>query len=115
MRLNRAPYLLGRERQIEMSDAERLERIEHRVGDRGRGANRARLADALHAEWIRRRRRDRAAEHVFGNVARARDGVIHELAGQQLPVFVVDGPLEEDLADGMRDASLNLSFDDERI
>src|SRR5436190_22999764 len=44
--LQRLPNLLGRERHVEMAHAERRQRIEHRVADRGRRAVGRQLAEA---------------------------------------------------------------------
>ena len=46
---------------------------------------------------------------------RARHGVIHELAGDQLAVVVIDGLLPQRLADALRDAAVHLAVDDQRI
>src|SRR5262245_26582496 len=54
MCLDGSPDALRRQRQIQMSDADRIERVEHRVGERGRRADCAGFPDALDAERIHR-------------------------------------------------------------
>ena len=56
------PDLLGRDRDVDVADAQVPQRIDHRVGDRRRGADRGRLADALGADRVVRRRRDGLAD-----------------------------------------------------
>src|SRR5436853_5717292 len=58
----RPPDAFRRQRKIEMHDADRIQRVEHRVGDRGRRSDGTGFADALDAERIDRRRRHRATE-----------------------------------------------------
>ena len=50
--LDRLPHLLGRRRHVDMRDAERRERIDHGVHDRGERADIAGLARAFDAERI---------------------------------------------------------------
>src|SRR4051812_25085777 len=56
-RVHGVPDLLGGERQIEVQDPEGLQGVHHCVRDRRGGGNGCRLADALHAERVERRRR----------------------------------------------------------
>ena len=48
-------------------------------------------------------------------VVRARHSVIHERAGHQLAVGVVDGILQQNLSETLHDAALDLAFDQKRI
>ena len=50
--LNRPPDPLRRERHVEVRDAPRLERVDHRVRHRRRRPDRRRLADALRPERV---------------------------------------------------------------
>ena len=52
--VHRLPDPRRRRGAVERRDAERRQRVEDRVGDRGKGGDRAGLAAALHAEWIGR-------------------------------------------------------------
>ena len=62
MLLDRAPQAFGRQRHLDMADAERLQRVDDGVGDRRRRADRAGLAAAFDAERIGRARRRLEAE-----------------------------------------------------
>ena len=46
-------------------------------------------------------------------VDRARHRIVHERAGQQLTVFVVDRFFDHRLADSLGQAAVNLAFDDQ--
>ena len=48
-------------------------------------------------------------------VVRARHGVVHERAGQQLAVVVVDRLLQQRLADALHHAAMDLALDQQRI
>ena len=48
-------------------------------------------------------------------VVRARHGVVHERAGHQLAVEIVDGLLKQHLAQALHHAALNLALDQQRI
>src|SRR5439155_6194719 len=52
MLLDRAPQAFGRQRHLDMADAERLQRVDDGVGDRRRRADRAGLAAAFDAERV---------------------------------------------------------------
>ena len=45
----------------------------------------------------------------------ARHAVVHERAGHELAVLVVDRAFEQRLADALRDAAVHLALDDHRI
>ena len=50
-----------------------------------------------------------------GRYVGARHGVIHERAGDELALLVVDRAFAERLADALGDAAMHLAFDDHRI
>ena len=50
-----------------------------------------------------------------GQIVRARHAVIHERAGDELAILVVDRAFEQRLADALRDAAMHLALDDHRI
>ena len=87
--LQRLPDLLGRERHVEMAHAERRQRIEHGVGDRRRRAVGRQLADALEAQEIVGRGRGDGLDGEVGHVVGARQGVVHQGAGQELAGLLV--------------------------
>src|SRR5213596_726085 len=97
-----------------MQHAALVERVENRVHDRRHGADRAELAAAFDAEEVG------PARHAFiesaaqqGQLVGARHAVVHEGSGKQLPaVLIVDRLLVQGLADALRNAALDLSFDD---
>src|SRR3989449_4951700 len=110
----RTPHALATERHVEMTDAERRQRVHDGIDGGRRGADRRGLADALGAERVERRRRHglsgRERRQVFG----VRHGVVHERAGEQLAVLVVDEALDERLGDALSQASVHLARDDHR-
>ena len=75
--LDRSPDALGRRRLLDRRDAEVRHRVDHRVHDGGRRRDRAGLADALHAERVRGRRRLlRVVRRHLGISIAARDQVL---------------------------------------
>src|SRR5712691_1916015 len=85
--------------------------------DRRDRADRAELAAAFDAEEVG------PGRHAFiestaqrGQLVGARHAVVHEGSGKQLPaVLIVDRLLVQGLADALRNAALDLSFDDHVI
>src|SRR5262245_31595512 len=101
----RPPDAVGRGRHVEMPDARLTKRVGDRVHDRGQRAADARLADALGAERVGARRHRVRADREPADEARARHGVIHEAAGEELAAFgVVYSDLAEHLARPLGDA-----------
>src|SRR5438552_17573662 len=100
-----------------MQHAALVERVENRVHDRRHGADRAELAAALDTEEVG------PAGHAFieciaqrRQLVGTRHAVVHEGPGKQLPaVLIVDRLLVQGLADALRNAALDLSFDDHVI
>jgi hypothetical protein len=109
------PELLGRGRHVDMLDAQGLERVDQGVDDRSAGADGARLAAALHTHGVV------LAEHLDRGEVEVRQvvgpghAVVHEGAGDQLAVLVVDGVLEQRLADALDDAAMDLALDQHRV
>src|SRR5205807_4228294 len=100
-----------------MQHAALVERIENGVHDRRDRADRAELAAAFDAEEVG------PGRHAFiksiaqrRKLVGARHAVVHKGSGKQLPaVLIVDRLLIQGLADALRDAALDLSFDDHVI
>src|SRR5713101_4770232 len=113
-RFDRSPQFLGPERHIEMTNAERLQCIEHRVHDTWRGTNGARLANSLSPHRIEWRRCDRARQLVVRQHLGLRHRVIHQSSSEQLAVFVVNDFLVERLRDPLSDAAVYLPLDQQR-
>src|SRR5215470_6254588 len=115
-RMHGLPDALGRHRHVEVADAERRQRVVHRVHQRRKRAHCARLAYALGAQGIHLGRylvRIHVEErHVVG----ARHGVVHERAGEELAgAGIVHEMLEEGLAEALHDAAVDLPLDEERV
>ena len=110
--LQRRPHRLRGRRHGEILAADR---VGDGVDDRRRRRDRAGLAAALDAERIAtgigRGRVDLERRQVVG----ARHAVVHERAGHELAVLVVDRALQQRLADALGDAAVDLALDDHRI
>ena len=110
--LNRAPHPLRRVRHLDLAHVQRLQRIEHRIGQRRDRAGRAGLARALGAQRIERRRHAAIDQRDRRQVFRARHEVIHEGAGQELAgVRIVGDVLAEHLADALHQSAVQLPLD----
>src|SRR3989337_1960995 len=111
----RGPEPRGRQRHVEMRDPERGQRVDGGVDDGGRDADAAGLAHALGPERVARRGRagllDQDVRHLVG----ARNRVVHERAGQELAVTVVDHRLEERLPQPLGEAAVKLALGKERV
>src|SRR5215831_15313643 len=83
-----------------------------RVHDRGERAGAAGFAAALDAEHVGFRRHRVIDDGDFGRIARARERIVHERAGQELPVAIVDRHLHQRLADALDHATMQLTLDD---
>ncbi len=85
------------------------------VHECGRRRNRTRLAATFDSEWVGWARRIGHRDIVGWQVVGARHGVVHVAAGDELAVLIVDGVLEQRLADALGDTAMHLAFDDHRI
>src|SRR5262245_6636678 len=109
----RAPELFRRQRHIDHArHAGARQRIGNGVGQRGQRAGDAALARALHAERILRRRHRVKLGDERRQAVGARHRVIHERAGEKLPVIAVLAVLHEHLAEPLADAALHLAVHD---
>ena len=90
--------------------------IGHRVHHGGRRGDGAGLAAALHAERVGEARYHGEVPGEERQIVGARQRVVHERAGQQLPArLVVDRVLGERLADPLRDGAVALALHQERV
>ena len=96
-------------------DAGPGKRILDRLREHRARRNAARFADALEADRVERRRRLAMRRLDRRHVGRGRQQIVHERRVQQLALLVVDELLVERVADAVRDAAVNLSFDEQRI
>ena len=114
-RLDGAPDLLCGVWHVEVADAQRAERIDHRIRYGSGGCDRAGLADALDAEWVDRRRGHRLIQLEGRQPRRPRERVVHHRAREQLAVVAVDRAFPQRLADPLGDAAVELAVDDHRV
>ena len=98
-----------------MGDAEFRQRVEHRVDQRRERAGAAGFPTALGAQRIGRGRHRMIADLHQRDVFGARQGVIHEGAGDRLAVRVVADAFHEGLPDALRDTAVQLAGDQQRI
>src|SRR5881396_3433383 len=113
--MNDTPQLFWPKHHVDVLHAELTERIDHGRDNARRRAERAGFAHAFRAQRVQGRRRHGGGELEAREIDGARKCVIHERAGQQLTVFVVDHFFYHGLPDALGEAAVNLSFDDERV
>src|SRR4029453_13790284 len=111
-RLHGLPNLRRRQRHVDVCDPERTQRVHHRVRDCWRRRDRTSLAHALGAEWVDRRRRDRAIELEERQLVRLRDAVVHKRTGNELAAVVILGALPQRLCDALCDPAVQLAVHD---
>src|SRR5262249_45078294 len=112
----RAPDGFRPDRQGDIAYAKMPQRIDDRIADRGRRADRSALACPFDAEWVARRGARKEGGAKGGNVGRPRQAVIEKARGQELPGdAVVDDMFRQRLADALRQAAVHLSLDDHRV
>src|SRR5512146_2417417 len=104
-----------RERLVDVRNSKRSERVAHGRHDSWRGRNRARLANAFHAERVHVGRSDGMCRLDARHLSRFGYGVIHHGSGEELTVVVVDGHFLERFADSLNHAAVDLALDDHRI
>src|SRR6266850_2414935 len=107
-----APHGLRRGGHREVLDAEG---IGDGVHHRRRRADRPRLAATLHAERVVRAGSLARVHLEQRHVACARDGVVAEGSGDQLPRAVVAAAFGERLPDALRESAVHLTLDDHRV
>ena len=100
--LNGLPHAVRCGGHVEVFHAQRFERVQHGVDDGRRRADGTRFAAALAADGVVRAGRADMAELEFGEICRARHGVVHVAAGEQLAALGVVHPvLHQRLADAL--------------
>src|SRR5260370_29328296 len=99
-----------------MPDSRGRQRVQHGVHQGGRGGGGAGLGAGREGQWIGGGWRRALDEVEIRQVGRARQAVIHEGAGEQLPgAGVVDDVLETGLPQTLSDAAMELALDRERV
>ena len=97
-------------------DAEGPERVGEAVDDHGRRRSGAALAARLDAQGIGGRGHFVEARRERGDVVGARQGVVHQRAGERLAARTVDdADLAQRLPDTLNDAAMGLALDDQRV
>ena len=91
------------------------DRVDHGVDDGGRRADGGRLADALRADRVVRRRRDGLAELPVRALHRGRQQVVHERPAEAVAVLVERDQLHQRHADAVGQAAVHLALDDHRV
>ena len=92
-----------------------LERVDDRVLHRGRRPDGGRLADALRAERVERRRRLGVRGLERRELGRARERVLGERRRERVAVVVVDEVLPQRLRDPRCEAAVHLPVDEQRV
>ena len=103
------------DRDVDVADAEVPERVDDRVRDRRRRADRRRLADALRADRVVRRRGDGLVELPGRRLDRRREEVVHERPGEVVAVLVVGDRLVQRRGEAHREPAVDLAVDDHRV
>ena len=99
-----------------MLDPERGERVDDRIDQRRRRADRPGLARALEAERVGAARHDIVGELDRRQVVGARQAVIGQRAGHELARFGIENAMfEHRLAYPLRDAALHLAAQQQRV
>src|SRR5258706_4161199 len=97
-------------------DAERPQRVDHRVRDGRHRAGRPGFARAFYAERIARRRDRAVVQPNIGDTVRAGYFVIHERAREKLARGrLVDRVLAHRLPDALRDAAVQLAVEQDVV
>ena len=96
-------------------DAERLQRVVHRVGDRGARPDRTAFADALLPELRIGRRRFHVEDADVGHLRASRQEIVGQRRCQRLALRVERHLFEQRRADALRGAAVHLAVDDHRI
>ena len=113
--LERGPDLVGGDRHLEVPHAGVRERVDDRVDVGGGRADGRRLADALRADRVVRRRRDRLAELERRRLPGGRDQVVHEVRADAVAVLVEGDQLHRGDREALGEAAHDLALDDHRV
>src|SRR5947209_12395903 len=98
-----------------MRDAEGRQRVHGGVHDGRRNGDAPGLAQPLGTQRIAGRGRVHLLERDGRHVVGARDRVVHQGAGEELPVAIVDDRLEQGLAEPLRERAVELALGEERV
>src|SRR5690242_16817615 len=109
------PDLLRGDWDIDMAHAKMPERINDGVGNRWRGTDSRRLADALGPDRVVRRWRDRLADLPLWCLHGRWEQVVREGAGQVCPVRIVDDLLKQRRRQAHCEPALDLALNHKRV
>src|SRR5579885_487051 len=108
--LDRLPDIVRCQRDIQGSDSQGQERIDHGVGNGGGRGHRACLAGSFHPQHVERAWRLGQSQlerrQVFGNG----NGVVHQRCAEHLPSHVIGHLLIEGLADALSNGPMRLTL-----
>ena len=93
----------------------RPQRIQHRIGNRGRSTNRSGFTHTLGAQGIARTQCFGPIHFQFRNRVRARHGVIEQTARHKLTIRAVHDVFHERLANTLRGTAGQLTFDQQWV
>src|SRR5215831_9196501 len=111
--VHQPPDYLRRGGAGEIGDAERGQRVEDGVGNGREGGDRAGFTAAFDPEGVSRAAGAVEADMKGWQVVGARHCIVHERAGDQLTrTGIVDGVLEQGLADALGDRAMRLARGD---
>ena len=114
--MDRLPDPIRRHRHVEVIDTGCPQCVDDGVHARRHGAGRAGFADAFRAQQVGRRRRGVVQQIDRRQEMRARHRVVHEAAGQHLPVLrIVQAAFPEHMACALNDAADDLPIGESRI
>src|SRR5579872_4955988 len=114
--LDRLPHAGRRRRHVEVCNAERRERIEHRADRGARCGNGPGLAGALDAKRIGAGRRIIQPRLDIRQIFRPRQAVVHQRSAEELArAALIDAMLEQRLAEPLRDRAHGLAVHDHRV
>src|SRR5256885_6686827 len=98
-----------------MTNSKMRQSVADRVHGARCGSDCACLANTFHAHGIHRRRRDGTAQSELRQTVSFRKSVVHQRAGEELAVVVVDQFFPHGLAQTLSNTSVNLSIDQHGI
>src|ERR1700733_15777357 len=108
---NCAPNAFGGQRHLQIVYAERRNRVENSADDRGGRSDRSGLAGAFGSQRVMRARLTLIQLRFDKRkIRRPRQCIVHEGAGQKLPLHVVDASFREGLPQSLRDSTVELTF-----
>src|SRR6266700_4335757 len=113
--LDRRPDFVAGQRHVDVGDAERLQRVEHRVDIGGGGADRGGLADALGTDRVVRRGRDGLIGLEPRRLPAGGQQVVGEVLADAVALLVEGDQLHRGDAVALGEAAVDLALHDHRV